>query len=613
MKNLLQLATNIYVFQDIINVGIIVNDGAALLIDYGSGLVLDALLGLGISRIGKVLFTHHHRDQAQGIVRDNSCAFLADAAVICPRAERAWFDRTEEYWSDPASRWHLYDIHPHSLMLPVSIAIDGTVAHGDVIEWGEADLEVIDTPGHTDGSISVAAKSRDKCFVFSGDVVYDQGRIWELYSLQKGNETVSDYHGFLGSREQLKTSMVTLSGVGACALIPSHGEIISDPISSLQLATHRIDECYDTYVEISALRHYFPKMFASFAGNPGPLPIRPGFQVPSCLKHVGTSWVIISENQEAFVMDCGNVSVIEELDRWRERGEISSVTGLWITHYHDDHVDAVSEFLEKYPCSVYACDEVAQIIENPLAYRLPCISPVQIHVDNRVDANQPWQWNEFQLQGFHFPGQTFYHGGLFVTYRELRLLFAGDSFTMAGIDDYCSGNRNWLGEGEGFLRCFDIIDDLKPTHIFNCHVDVSFRFTDGEIAVMRENLKRRLELFGNLFPWDHPNYGMDEHWIRCHPYEQQVASGSTVNIAVQITNHSATEQIVECRPVVSDYWGIRPDAVTAAVPAKTVAMIRTSFLLPKTVEQGRYVIPVEISYGGRRLGQAREAIIQVAN
>jgi large subunit ribosomal protein L21 len=46
--------------------------------------------------------------------------------------------------------------------------------------------------------------------------------------------------------------------------------------------------------------------------------------------------------------------------------------------------------------------------------------------------------------------------------------------------------------------------------------------------MMRANLAEREKLFGELVPWDHANHGMDEPWVRCHPYEQKAAAGDKV-------------------------------------------------------------------------------------
>ena len=81
--------------------------------------------------------------------------------------------------------------------------------------------------------------------------------------------------------------------------------------------------------------------------------------------------------------------------------------------------------------------------------------------------------------------------------------------------------------------------NLNRPHIFNCHVPCAFAFTDEEIRQMRTNLAEREHLYADLFPWDHPNYGMDEHWVRPYPYEQNVTAGGTATLRLDFTNHSA--------------------------------------------------------------------------
>ncbi|MEZ4664126.1 MAG: hypothetical protein R2911_41885 [Caldilineaceae bacterium] len=124
---------------------------------------------------------------------------------------------------------------------------------------------------------------------------------------------------------------------------------------------------------------------------------------------------------------------------------------------------------------------------------MPCISPAVTRVDQITTEGQSWRWNEFELTAFHCPGQTYYHGGLLVE-GGLRLFFSGDSFTPAGIDDYCAGNRNLLSAGVGLDQCLALIEQLQPTHIFNCHVALAFTFTPAEINFMRQNLAERTQL-----------------------------------------------------------------------------------------------------------------------
>ncbi len=601
-----RISEHLFVHHGAINVGILRDGHRALLIDFGAGSVQSALNELGITEVESVLFTHHHRDQASGVAR-----LAKDSINIgVPAQERAWFAEVDTFWNDPQTRWHLYNIHPHSLMLAESIPVTHIYKEGDVIEWGDARISVLDTPGHTDGSVSYVVEVDGAQFAFCGDVIYDKGQIWELYSLQKG-ETTTDYHGFLGSRKQLRESLLKLRAIAPAALIPSHGNIMDKPAEAIDALLERLDECYDKYVAISALRHYFPAMFAEFAGRDGHMPIRDGKTVPDFLRHYGTTWLIVSQNGEAFAMDCGNQNVIKQIQEAQEKGEISGVAKLWITHYHDDHVDAIPQFKETFGCPIYADASVANVVENPLGFRTPCISPSVIQVNRRTEDGESWTWNEFKMTAYHFPGQTYYHGGLLVEGRGVRMFFAGDSFTMSGIDDYCSGNRNWLGEGVGFDRCLKLMQELKPTHIFNCHVPTAFDFTDEEIQFMRANLAEREQLYGQLFPWDSPNYGMDEYWVRCYPYEQDAVAGETVNLRVDITNHSKSEKLAVCRPNLPKSWNIETEFFQTTIPAKSDGYITFSFTIPEDASPGRTVIPVEVIYDGRQLGQFREAVLVI--
>jgi glyoxylase-like metal-dependent hydrolase (beta-lactamase superfamily II) len=618
MGETIQLAPDLFVYRGAIQTGILRAGRRALLIDCGDDGVQEALAALGIERVERVLFTHHHRDQAGGVA-----PFIqAGAHIGVPAAERPWFAGVETYWSDPAQRWHLYDFHPHNLMLARSVPVHETYQEGDAFRWGTAEIAVLETPGHTDGSVSyqidVPGVSGGERYLFCGDLLYGEGQIWDLYSLQKGGLT-RDYHGFLGDRTRLVESARKLRAAHPKALIPSHGGVITNPRRAVDLLCERLDACYERYAAVSALRYYYPELFASFrtrsssgaAWREGFMPVREGRPYPTFLRHVGTSWIVISDEGSAFVVDCGSPQVIRSIQRWQADGTLGTVDWLWISHYHDDHVDAIPQFQEAFACPVVADEHVAQIVEQPLSWRLPCISPVQIHVDRRTVDGESWTWREFRVTAYHLPGQSLYHGGLEIEGHGHRVLFAGDSFTMAGMDDYCAGNRNFLGRGVGFDACLALVERRQPDVILNCHVDQAFDFSAGECHFMRANLVERERLYGCLFPWDHPNYGMDEHWVRCHPYEQRAAPGECVRLAVVFTNHSADEREAVCRPMLPEGWGAPVAFKSVVVPATTERAIEFSFAIPQRVRPGRCVVPVEVSYDGRELGPFREAILTI--
>ena len=612
---LTQLAPNLFIHHGAINTGILRAGDRALLIDCGDGGVADSLRALGVDSVERILFTHHHRDQASGVG-----PFVAQGARIgVPAVEHDYFANVERYWNDPTYRWHLYDFRPHNLMLAQSIQVHDVYREGDVIHWGSATITVLETPGHTEGSVSYridlpgGERPNGERFLFSGDVIYDEGQLWELYSLQKGWET-RDYHGFLGDRKRLGASLDKLETAGASALIPSHGQVMSDPPRAIAALRGRLTACYEKYVAISALRYYFPAMFAGYLGREDFMPVGVGQPYPDFLHHIGTTWAITSDDGAVFLMDCGSEdTTVREIQKRQAEGAFGHVEGLWITHYHDDHVDAIPHLQEVLgdPFPVIADEHVAIVVENPLAWRLPCISPEKIVVDHHTRHGETWQWREFTLTAYHFPGQTLYHGGLLVEGQGLRLFFAGDAFTPAGIDDYCASNRNFLGADIGFDACVQLLQALNPDLIFNAHVDAGFAFDDEAYAFMRANLAKREELYGALFPWDHPNYGMDEAWVHCFPYEQHVAPGDGVQLDVVFTNHSTeTREAIAC-PVLPETWGVTLVPQHPIIAPKTEGRITFTFLVPRDVRPGRWVIPVDVTYHGRQLGQFREAVIVV--
>lgn len=622
---LTRVSEHLVVYQGPINVGIVQDGDRALLVDCGDASVAGALDALGVTSVDRILFTHHHRDQACGA----HVLAAGGARISVPAAERDHFDNVASYWANPKSRWHLYNQHPHHLMLAEPVEVAEGLEDGQQLTWGPAKIRVLSTPGHTDGAVSYVVDVDGSRTVFSGDSIYDEGQVWELYSLQKGfrrgDRGVTDYHGFLGARPELVESLGRIKGVKPDRLVPSHGHLMADPDEAIDALIERLDVCYDKYVAISALRHYFPQLFGEFADRKDHMPIRPGKPVPTCLRHIGTTWMLVSETGAAFVMDCGSPRVVPEIKKLVDQGEIKSVEGLWVTHYHDDHVNAIPEFQKAFDCPCITDRHVAQVIANPMAWRLPCISPSVAQVDRATVDGDSWPWHEFKMTAYHLPGQTFYHAALLVEGPDVRMLFVGDSFTMGGIDDYCAHNRNWLGSGVGFDRAIALIEELQPTHVFNCHVNEAFDFTPEQCRFMRANLRERETLFGELVPWDHANYGMDEAWVRLFPYEQHAAAGGSVELRVEVTNHSASARRIACRAVLPRAWmGVDAqhpatsradpdDWPVGEVPAKADGHVRLDVSIPADAKPGRYVIPVDLRFGDRMLPQFQEAIVVVPN
>lgn len=609
-----KLSDHLLVFHGPVNTGIIRDGDKALVIDCGDGRVATALKELGIKTVERLVFTHHHRDQACGAY---SLA-AAGAKTGVPAAERGYFADPAGYWNDDKNLWRAYrSFRPHSLMLVEPLRVDEAFADGQEFSFGSAKVRVLNTPGHTEGAVSYLVEVDGQRVVFCGDCLYDEGQVWDLFTLQKGfsrgKRGIGGYHGFMGDQWGLVDSLSKIKALRPSALVPSHGHVMNNASKAIDTLVDRIDRCYENYVAISALRHYFPELFTEFVGRPGQMPIRPGIKPPECLRHFGTTWMLVSKSGAAFVMDVGSPRTAQQIKRMLAQGEIKSVDGLWVTHYHYDHTDGIPEFQKEFDCPCFMDRRLADVLTNPTAWRLPCLMPEPIRVDRPMEDGQSWQWNEFKLTSYFYPGQTLYHDALLVEGPELRMLFVGDSHTMSGIDDYCAYNRNWLGRGVGFQYCISLVEKLKPTHIFNCHVADAFTFTSEEIGFMRKNLDERERLFGELVPWDHANYGTDASWVRCFPYTQTAKAGDNIALEVVVTNHSTKAVPARCRAVLPSVLAGEATAwVDATIPAKTEGQLPIRFDIPSNTPPGRYVVPVDVKYGAWDLPQFAEAILDIA-
>ncbi|NLF02209.1 MAG: MBL fold metallo-hydrolase, partial [Anaerolineales bacterium] len=552
------------------------------------------------------------------------------ARLFAPADERHLFDDVVSYWRDPANRWHLYHHQPGPQVLARPIAVADGVREGDTISWRGYTIYVLDTPGATDGSVSYRIDMGDERVCFVGDALYGPGQLWDLASLQKGAGDIRDYHGFIGNRRKLIPSLQKLAASEASVLVPSHGAPIHDPGAAIELLLTRLDAVWRNYVAISALNHYFPgfldEPLSASEGAAWRMPPAATSQPPAFIRRCPetTSFVVVSDSGAALLIDCGQPAVVNTLQAWLANGEIGAVEGCWITHYHDDHVDALPLLREAFDCPIFTDRHLAEIIEHPRRFHLPCISPQATPVTRATREGESWAWHEFTLTACHFPGQTYYHSGLLVEGHGTSVCFAGDSGAPTGLDDYCAPNRTFLGAGRGFRRCIELWRAWRPAYIINEHQDQAFHFSDDELDTMEELLAQRELLFAEILPWEHPDFGADEYWVRVYPYEQDVAPGEPFELSVLFTNHG-NEAVAACAvPVLPPGW--RWDANRSQpevrVPARTEGIAadwcanpdraaRLRIVSPADAAPGQVVIPFQVTWGGRYLGQFRHALVNV--
>jgi hydroxyacylglutathione hydrolase len=166
--------------------------------------------GLDPEKITKVIVTHYHMDHAGGAARFRE---RLGVEVVAP-ADAAPALRTGDEIAvalDVAKAAGFYAADYH--FQPVEVTRE--VREGDRIRVGKLELEVIETPGHCDGHVSLLLRGRERRYLFAGDAVFSGGRV-----------VLQNIHDC--SIQKSAASIAKLAQLEFDALLPGHAAICLD-------------------------------------------------------------------------------------------------------------------------------------------------------------------------------------------------------------------------------------------------------------------------------------------------------------------------------------------------------------------------------------------------
>ena len=559
--------------------------------------------------VRRLLITHARRDAIGNVP--------AGAVLMVPSPDLALFTQTEKFWETfENSRFH--DYAQKSSRVPVhAVAKVEPVEDGSRIPAGDVNVRAISTPGYAPTAVSYVVESGGQRVVCTGDLIYGEGQIRDLYSLQDAGPEAKarGYHGYAARAGDLIASLRKVAALKPDILLPAHGPAITDPQRSIHELISRLQTFLRSHFETDALRWYWGDdnhriRSRAVEQTLEVMPMAEMTQLPSDILQIGNSRVILSKSGAAFVVDAGYAKLMPELQRLQSEGRIRGVDGIWITHYHDDHTDYVNDVVATFGSPVYFTQSMAEVIANPAGFRLPCLTKRPIPVQNAKRDGETLRWNEWQFTFWNFPGQTLYHGGL-VARRDdgQTYLFVGDSFTPSGMDDYCMQNRDLLRQGTGYEYCLRKISTLpKDTWLMNQHVAPMFRYSGQQIERMQSELAKRSEALRKLAPWPDINYMVDESWARMYPYGQTAKSGGQVRVTLRITNHAPGAMTYRVKWNVPQGWSLLSGADSASVKAHEEGAIEAAF---QVSGRGLHIVTADVGFGSWQLQSWTEALVRV--
>ncbi len=603
-----QIADGLYCIQSASNTYAIVADNEAILFDFGAGITAETFYEMGIERIHSIYLTSHDRTSSCGIVN------IPDVRVFASEGTCDLLDNAETIWSvNDQIRYHMVDFEPQKNIPCSNINTSGTVIEDYLIIWNGWTIQVVNTPGFSKHDVSYLLSNDHITYCVCGKLLYKGGRINELYLLQQGHDAqVCGYHGFMEGLPSLRKSLDKIKS--ADMLLPVYGDTEDNPAKAIDAFIDNSTNYMRLYSEVSALNFYFPDYLGSntdyepaFRAQSAPL--------PDFIQYIPgtTSFVIISKDKAAFVVDCSMTNVLSYLDKKCSAGEISTVDFCWVSHYHHDHVEEINALTAKYNCAVYADDSFADILRYPKQYYLTCLSERAANV-TPVSHHTKKQWHEFTLTFYHFPGQTLYHGGLLLEGYGLKVFFSGDSFAPTGFDDYCAWNRNFLREDAGYFQCLDLLENIKPDIILNQHQSEGFVYTADQYKYLRNNLIKRKEILNN-FVCENIDESFDPLAVRCMPYGAEVYQGTQFDAKVYYTGHREKTYKALAEPWLPDGWSIQYNSRLTDVYSSSGldcddACQNFVIGIPENAT-GRYAIPFHVSVDGKYKGLLCHMLVDV--
>jgi len=583
----------------------------------------------------QIFLTHHRRDVVTAAfdgILDHDRVRRDRVRIYAPKAERELFEHPHEFWeSFWTRRFHDYE-QQSTKVLTAPQKIDRYLSPGSTIVSTETypsgvktrRIRALETPGFTRGALSYIVDIDGRRVAFTGDLIYGDGQLFDLYSFQDviPEAKIGGYHGHASRLAMLIPSLKKVAAEKPDLIIPARGPVIRNPQEAIAKLIGRVEAYYRNYLSTNALNWYFKEERMTIKGRRvlgeaaevKLMPLSVHEKTPDWIWENSTSRMLISDDGHGFLLDCGYQRVIDGVNQLMKDGFVKQVDGIFVTHYHDDHTNMVQVAAEEFGCPIYSTLEYEDILENPGAYHMPATTDKAMKDVTGLKSGHQMKWKEFELEFQFYPGQTLYHGAVLVRRNGgTPYYFVGDAFSPSGMDDYCLLNRNLLHDDSGYPFCLKKVRELGSDYwLINEHIPYVFRFSEKELDYLETNLQERKEILAELLPWDDINYGIDEQWATFYPRGVSAKIGEPIELQVRILNHSPIARTFKVTPRKS------PGIKILSEPAQITLQPRQSGSIPVavSVEQSvtlpaTFAVTADIDSEGMHFLSWTDAVIRV--
>lgn len=597
-----QLSDSLFVHTDTCNVYVLKSGHRAVLIDFGDGSVLDHLGGIGVTEVTDVLMTDHHRDQAQGLPRLFDPLGTGTATRLhVPETLQELFQHVDRVWlARDVFDNYLGATDRFSLLEPV--AVDDVLRDYDTLDLNGFRIEVVPTPGHTLGASSLAVEVDGRRVMFTGDLLYGDGRLWSLATTQYG---YNDAMGAVGTLFSLRD----VRDHNPDVLWPAHGPAIENPAAAMDRLEGLLWELLHLRGQDGGIREMMDE------------PIRE--LTPHLLWHWAAqahNYFLVSKTGKALMIDAGyNAPLVapnyqrhyrRAIDHaWRHLRPlgIKTVEVVLLTHYHDDHVCAIPNYKRRHGSEVWAAENFADLLRRPERYDVPCLWFDSLPVDRELPLGEWIAWEEYKFRLLPIPGHTLYAVMIEFEVDGKRVLATGDQQSTALVlDNYVYKNR---------FRHFDYVDsatnylEIQPDLIISGHWPP--HWVEKDFLEKNLDLGKQLQrLHEDLLPLDEIDLGAEHAAAFIRPYQVEAEPGEAITIEVEARNPLPERATIILEFVGPEGWTAEPARIEReAEPGAWFTVTMRVTPAKETVRRAR--IAVDMTAGDRRLGQVTEALVNV--
>lgn len=546
------------------------NCNAYLLVSGEDGLFIDntttdiALLKkvTGVKRIDWVLHTHYHRDQCTG-----------DAKLKYGKTSIAIGSEERDFLAPEVLFSRLNQYAP--LITPV---VDSVLHTNEVFTWKNYSIRVLGTPGHTSGSLSFAVEVDGKRLLFTGDLIMKGGYIHDLYGMQW------QYLENPGIDSSLK-SLVHIGSLQPDLLLPSHGELIRDPVGDMNRLVSRLKQ-FDTLFTFERTPRWNWSGFVQIS--------------PHLIQDCGTTTqILIAKNGHALLFDCGTDFTPERLETAKRMFGFNRVDVIIPSHWHADHTGGINALLAHENAAVWAYEPLAAYLEFPWRFPATCFSDISIKADRILRKGERFEWEGDTFTVWENPVHMDQQMALGVQADGLRFLLMADGSACSRHGHIRSAIHcyNGITLKSCLIATANTLREADPYIVVPAHSN-AFALSEGTRDEYMDWAVRATKAIRDLLRPELQEMYFNPYWATFYPSRSLISRSGPLKMTLRIRNDGP--EIISGTAYIHTYTGVIAEKgeIAFSVSSGGSAEYAIAVSLVGNASPGKYMVSADLECNG---------------